>query len=478
MKFSDIKLTTPYLELDDIFFDKAQPAPLRRAFLIAASNDAAKLLDIDEDLYQDEKLLSIVNAQTPLEGHEPFAMCYAGHQFGHFVPRLGDGRAINFGKVNGYNLQIKGAGQTLYSRQGDGRAVLRSSIREFLMSESMHGLGIETSRALAIIGSDEDVARERWEKGAIVLRLAPTWVRFGTFEYFYHSKKHDKLEQLADYVLQESFPHLKMQENAYLLMYKEIVEKTAMLVAKWQSVGFNHGVMNTDNMSIGGFTIDYGPFAFLDDYDFDYICNHTDHEGRYSFANQPPVAYWNLSQLSIALSPIVNYEKMQEALQTFSSVFEKTYLEIMYKKLGFEQEKKSDLKLLQWMLGALASSEVDYTNFFRTLCHYEGNKEALLQLAKLKTPLHEWLKAYDTRLQYETLSSTKRKENMLKVNPKYVLRNHVLQEAIEASQKGSHQMVKDLLFVALKPFEEHPEFEHLCKPAPSKFKNIKLSCSS
>lgn len=478
MKFSDIKLTTPYLELENIFFDRVKPTPLKKPFLIAASNDAAKLLGVDEDLYDDEKLLSIVNSQTALEGDDSFAMCYAGHQFGHFVPRLGDGRAINFGKVNGYNLQVKGAGQTLYSRQGDGRAVLRSSIREFLMSESMHGLGIESSRALAIIGSDEDVARERWEKGAVVLRLSPTWVRFGTFEYFYHSKEHDKLEHLADYVIEESFPHLKNQENGYLRMFEEIVEKTATLMAKWQSVGFNHGVMNTDNMSIGGFTIDYGPFAFLDDYEFDYICNHTDYEGRYSFGSQPPVAFWNLTQLSVALSPIVNYEKMQEVLKRFSSLFEESYLKIMYKKLGLELNREGDLKLLQWMLGALGSSEVDYTNFFRALCHYDANREELLKLANLTTPLNEWLEAYDARLEEEKLSADKRKESMLGANPKYVLRNHIIQEAIEASQRGSHQMVRDLLFVALKPFDEHTEYEHLCKSAPSKFKNIKLSCSS
>ena len=362
MKFSDIKSTTPYLELENIFFDKVKATPLKKPFFIAASNDAAKLLGVDENLYDDEKLVSIINSQTALEGSDSFAMCYAGHQFGYFVPRLGDGRAINFGKVNGYNLQVKGAGQTLYSRQGDGRAVLRSSIREFLMSESMHGLGIETSRALAIIGSDEDVARERWEKGAVVLRLSPTWVRFGTFEYFYHSKQHDKLERLADYVIEEPFAHLKNQENAYLLMYKEIVEKTAKLMAKWQSVGFNHGVMNTDNMSIGGFTIDYGPFA---------------------------------------LSPILNQEKMQEVLKGFSSVFEETYLNIMYKKLGFESKKEGDVKLVQWLLTALGSSKVDYTNFFRILCHYDANREELLALANLKTPLQEWLEAYDERLKEE-----------------------------------------------------------------------------
>ena len=318
MKFSNLKLTTPYLELDPIFYDEVDPTPLDKPFLISTSKSAAKLLGVEDDVDLDEHIVDIVNGSKKLEGSRTFAMCYAGHQFGYFVPRLGDGRAINLGKVNRQNLQLKGSGLTLYSRRGDGRAVLRSSIREYLMSEAMHGLGIATSRALALIGSEHDVARERWEKGAIVLRLSPTWVRFGTFEYFYASGEHEKLQKLADYVINESFSHLLNSEGIYLKMYAEIVKNTATTLAKWQSVGFNHGVMNTDNMCIDGRTIDYGPFAFLDDYDKNYICNHTDEEGRYSFKNQPGIAHWNLTQLARALSPIVNYES---ALETLDKVF-------------------------------------------------------------------------------------------------------------------------------------------------------------
>lgn len=333
MKFSQLKLTTPYLNLDSLFFDEVEPSPLKKPFLISASKEAAKLLGLEGDIHLDEKLVDIVNGTHKLEGSKTFAMCYAGHQFGYFVPRLGDGRAINLGKVNGLNLQLKGAGQTLYSRQGDGRAVLRSSIREYLMSEAMHGLGIQTSRALALIGSDTDVARERWEKGAIVLRLSPTWVRFGTFEYFNAKGEHQKIQELADYVINESFPHLKNQEGMYLKLYEEIVKNTAKTIALWQSVGFNHGVMNTDNMSIDGRTIDYGPFAFLDDYESDYVCNHTDVEGRYSFKNQPGIAHWNLHQLAKALSSIVNYEAALEVLdESFGATYEEQYLSSMYKK--------------------------------------------------------------------------------------------------------------------------------------------------
>jgi len=479
MKFSNLKLTAPYLELDPIFFDKVKPTPLKKPFLISASKDAGKLLGLSENALDDEKLIEIVNGSHKLEGSESFAMCYAGHQFGYFVPRLGDGRAINLGKVNGQNLQLKGSGLTLYSRQGDGRAVLRSSIREYLMSEAMHGLGIATSRALALIGSETDVARERWEKGAIVLRLSPTWVRFGTFEYFNAKGEHDKLQQLADYVIDESFSHLKDSEGMYLKMYAEIVKNTAETIAKWQSVGFSHGVMNTDNMSIDGRTIDYGPFAFLDDYDKDYVCNHTDRDGRYSFKNQPGIAHWNLQQLAKALSPIVNFDSALQILDdVFGATYEKVYSEIMYAKMGLEQEEEKDKELFQWMLGALSGATIDYTAFFRKLSTYNGDKSSILDICVYRTSLEEWLESYDKRLEKEKQIEQERHKKMLATNPKYILKNHILQEAIEKAQSHDFSMVNDLLKVALSPFDEHKELEHLCKLAPMESKNIKLSCSS
>ncbi|MEJ2415313.1 MAG: YdiU family protein, partial [Sulfurimonas sp.] len=357
MKFSELKVTTPYLELPELFYDLVEPTPLKKPYIIVTSSACAELLGVDRELEKDEKLLSIVNGTEKLEASTPFAMCYAGHQFGYFVPRLGDGRAINLGKVNGQNLQLKGSGLTLYSREGDGRAVKRSSIREFLMSEAMHGLGIETSRALAVIGSDTDVARERWEKGAIVLRVSPTWIRFGTFEYFKTRRKYDMLENLADYVIKESFPELQDQEDRYFKMFTKIVQNSAKTVARWQSIGFNHGVMNTDNMSIDGRTIDYGPYAMLDDYEANYICNHTDIEGRYSFSNQPPIMQWNLSILANALSPLVNIIKMEKVVEKdFVAIYEGEYLELMKKKMGLFEEDQDDVALLKWLLGSLQSS--------------------------------------------------------------------------------------------------------------------------
>ena len=479
MKFSNLKLSSPYLDHDAIFYTKVDPTPLDKPFLISTSQDAAKLLGVDEDLNLDEELINIVNGKTKLEGSETFAMTYSGHQFGHFAGRLGDGRAINLGKVNGQNLQLKGSGLTEYSRQGDGRAVLRSSIREYLMSEAMHGLGIETSRALALIGSDTDVARERWEKGAIVLRLSPTWVRFGTFEYFNSTGEHKKLQQLADYVIDESFPHLIGVEGAYLKMYAEVVKNTARTLAKWQSVGFNHGVMNTDNMSIDGRTIDYGPFAFLDDYEKHYICNHTDRDGRYSFASQAGAGQWNLDMLARTLSPLINYLLTEEVLDDeYRSTYENVYSEIMYDKMGLELVQDDDRVLFQGMLTALENATIDYTTFFRKLSRFNGNKSDILDISVNREPLERWLDLYTLRLEKETLSQELRHEKMLAVNPKYILKNHILQEAIDKAQEHDFSMVNELLKVALSPFEEHPDLEHLCKPTPIKSKNIKLSCSS
>jgi uncharacterized protein YdiU (UPF0061 family) len=478
MKLLDLEVETPYLSLEDEFHDRTVITPLKQPFLISYSPDAAEMLGVEIE-GAEALLVAVMNGEETLRGSEPFSMCYAGHQFGYFVPRLGDGRAINLGKTkNGWNLQLKGAGPTLYSRQGDGRAVLRSSIREYLMSEAMCGLHIATTRALAIIGSDEDVARERWEKGAIVLRMSTSWVRFGTFEYFYTRRKLDKIEALADYVIDESYSHLKGKEDAYFLMFEELVDRTALLLAKWQGVGFNHGVMNTDNMSIAGLTIDYGPYAFLDDYDFGYICNHTDVEGRYAFGQQPDVAQWNLSMLMRALSPLIKLERMQEALEKFSGIYSRYYLGFMRKKLGFTTEEEDDISVLRWLFSIMQQASIDYNYFFRALSRYDGDKTELLALCALEGPLSEWLDHYDNRLEKEKSDTAARHKQMLATNPKYVLKNYMLQYAIDKAERGDYTGVEELLKLARAPFDEHPEMESFAKPSPKSVKNLKLSCSS
>lgn len=476
MKLNELHVTNPYLELPSECYDTVAPTPLADPYLIHANTDVAKVLNIDEEELQTETFVKFLNGEYQLEGSEPFAMCYAGHQFGYFVPRLGDGRAINIGTIDKYHLQLKGAGITEYSRNGDGRAVLRSSIREYLMSEAMHGLSIPTTLCLGLIGSEHQVRREKIEQGAIVCRVSSSWVRFGTFEYYAHHGMFKELAGLADYVIEENFPHHSGKENRYTLLFNDVMIITARLIAQWMSVGFNHGVMNTDNMSIAGLTIDYGPCAFLDDFRYENVCNHTDVEGRYSFANQPEIAKWNLKSLMMALSPLTDTEKMEKNLAMFDKIYIRYFHYYMCKKLGLEGTVEGDPELIDDMLDMLEQLHVDYTLFLRTLSHYEGDREALLSTGLYHEPMHAWLDRYDARI--KAIDTKERKEQMLSANPRYVLKNYMLQEAIDAAEKGDFSMVEDLFKIAQNPFEEHPEFERWAGPTPKEFKNKKLSCSS
>ncbi|MDD2828794.1 MAG: YdiU family protein [Sulfuricurvum sp.] len=478
MKLTDVILTTPYLDLSTIFYHEVSPTPLKNPLLVSVNPEVAQLLGLNPAHLNDKELENLLNGTLLLEGSRPYAMCYAGHQFGYYVQRLGDGRAINLGALNGWNLQLKGSGVTRYSRQGDGRAVLRSSIREYLISEAMNALGIPTSRALALISSDEKVARERWERGAIVLRLAPSWIRFGSFEYFFHTNKHKELESLADFCLQESFPQFIGSEDAYLKMFAEIVKRTAELIASWQSVGFNHGVMNTDNMSAIGITIDYGPFAFMDTFESGYICNHTDAQGRYSYDNQPRIGYWNLERLAHALSPLVTHEKLQSELEQYGNYFTNQLMQLLRAKLGLDTTQENDSDLLRALFSVMENGRIDMTPFFRTLSRYEGNRDALLALTLAPNQLNEWLERYDVRLTDNSSSVDERHRQMLRTNPKYVLKNYILQEAIDEAEGGNYTRVNDLLRIAQNPYDEHSDFERYAGVTPPQHTNLKLSCSS
>jgi len=475
MNLDEIIQESDYLSLPDIFYNRETITPLRDAYALHVNRELASELNLSD--IEDENFIHLLNGQSEKMNNKTFSMCYAGHQFGHFVPRLGDGRAINLGEYKKYQLQLKGSGQTLYSRNGDGRAVLRSSIREYLMAEAMHHLGVPTSRSLAIIGSQEDVARESWEKGAIVLRIAPSWVRFGTFEYFYHSEKYAELELLTDYVINQSYPHLKGKEDAYFLMLEEIVINTAKMIAHWQSVGFNHGVMNTDNMSIHSITIDYGPFALLDVYDKHNICNHTDTEGRYNFSNQPYVGKWNLQRLMVALSPLINYERMNTLLDGYDSHFANEYLRLMRAKLGLEYKHEKDRELISELMDLLHNARVNYHSFFRALSRFQ-ERDSLHKLCIDTRALDAWLDIYLTRLTHEECSLEEVSQKMLKVNPKYVLSNHQLQEAIDFASAGDYSRVDILMKLAQDPFSEHDEYSQLCQITPQNLSNLKLSCSS
>ena len=478
MKLTEIKLTNPYLKLDAEFYDRVKPDPLEKPHLIHVNKTVAKTLGINEEELENRDFERLLNGEFEAEGTDTFAMCYAGHQFGHFVPRLGDGRAINIGTIDKYQLQLKGAGETEYSRNGDGRAVLRSSIREYLMSEAMTNLRIPTTLCLGIIGSEHPVKRERIEKGAIVCRVSTSWVRFGTFEYFAANGMFEELKALADYVIDENFPHINGRPDPYKLLFNEVMVITSRLMAQWMSVGFNHGVMNTDNMSIAGLTIDYGPFAFLDDYRAGNVCNHTDTQGRYSYENQPAISKWNLQQLMKALSPLTPIEGMEQLLSIYDKIYARYTHYYMCKKLGLEGTVEGDPELIDEMYEMLEKLQVDYTLFLRTLSHYthKGDRTDLLELGLYHEPMNLWLDAYDERIKF--IDPTERRNQMLNVNPKYVLKNYMLQEAIDAAEKGDFSVVDNLFKLAKQPFEEHPEFERWAKATPKAFKNQKLSCSS
>ena len=479
MTLNNLILQTPYLSLDREFYELNQPTPLDAPYLIHFNPDAAKLIDLDSKSGDSPDFVALLNGTFSLQGARPFSMCYAGHQFGHNAPRLGDGRAINLGCANGWNLQTKGSGETFYSRTADGRTTIRSSIREYLMSESMHHLGIGTTRALGIIGSKTKVFRDQMEPAAVVMRMSPSWIRFGTFEYFYYFNEHEKLKNLADYAITESYPHLKKDEDCYFKFFCEVVERTAKLVAQWQGVGFCHGVMNTDNMSIVGLTMDYGPFSMLDDFDFGFVCNKTDKAGRYAYGEQPNISYWNLTMFSKALSPLIDKEKMQKKLDDYGAfIYPDAYVEVMSQKLGLELRLKEDVELITNLVGALQDAYVDYTLFFRTLSRYNGERMPLFELAMNPVPFDSWLDLYDTRLAKETRTQNARQEVMLQANPKYVLKNHMLQDAITDALRGDFSKVETLQFIASRPYDELPQYEHFSQETPEEHKNITLACSS
>lgn len=479
MNLDNITLETPYLCLDEEFYTLTDPAPLDEPYLISFSTEAAKLIDLDSKTCEDPRFVELLNGSFIPENTRPFSMCYSGHQFGHFNPWLGDGRAINLGSIRGWNLQLKGSGETHYSRSADGRAAVRSSIREYLMSEALHHLGIPTTRALGIIGSKTKIIRDRMENAAVVMRMSTSWVRFGTFEFFYYMGGQSKLEMLAEYVIVESYPHLKDDEDRFFKMFCEVVDRTAALIAKWQAVGFCHGVMNTDNMSIAGLTIDYGPYAMLDDFNYGYVCNNKDRLGRYSYADQPNISYWNLTMLSKALSPIIPKERMQKKLDDFGAfVYPDAYIDMMRDKLGLEQKRDDDVELIRELVGTLQDIFVDHTLFFRTLSRYDGDRSMMYDIAMEPVILDKWLILYDERLAHETRTQIHRQEAMLRTNPKYILKNYMLEEAIRLAEGGDFSMVETLLYIAEHPYAELPEYEHFAGDTPEEHKNIGLSCSS
>jgi uncharacterized protein YdiU (UPF0061 family) len=495
-------------------YSRVGPTPVRAPQLLAWSEDLGTYLGLSRPPQQGPEVDALAgNLLTP--SMKPFAARYGGHQFGNWAGQLGDGRAISLGELQAvdgtdWEIQLKGAGPTPYSRRADGRAVLRSSLREFLCSEAMHYLSVPTTRALSLVGTGDIVVRDMFyngnpqpEPGAIVARVAPTFIRFGNFQIMAALGELDNLRALADYTIRHHYPELRGPSNdAYLRWFEEVARRTALMVAQWMAVGFVHGVMNTDNMSILGLTIDYGPYGWLEPYDPDWTPNTTDFgTRRYAFGQQPRVAMWNLMALAQALALLVeDGQALQSGLDLYATTLARTQHALMLRKLGLTSlNPAADQTLIAALQQALTATRLDMTLFYRHLSHAApallsnpANEEAvfgeLLAAAGYHpTPAEEelmrqWLQAYAQRLRQETASPEAIREGMLSVNPKYVLRNYLAQQAIEAAETGDLSLLIQLMEVLKTPYAEHPGHEKLAAKRPDwareKPGSATLSCSS
>ncbi|QGX91554.1 YdiU family protein [Tatumella sp. TA1] len=420
-----------------------------------------------------------------LAGMRPVAQVYSGHQFGVWAGQLGDGRGLLLGEQQlptGESVEwhLKGAGKTPYSRMGDGRAVLRSTLREFLASEAMHGLGIATTRALSIATGEELVQREVAEPGAMLIRVAQSHLRFGHFEHLFHRQQVEALKKLADYSIETFWPELACESDRYFLWFADIVRRTGTMIGQWQSVGFAHGVMNTDNMSLLGLTLDYGPYAFMDDYQPGLIGNHSDYQGRYAFENQPTVGLWNLNRLAHALSGLLSADKLKLALKEYEPALMAAWGERMRGKLGLYAADTQDNDLLIELFTLMAREKADYTRTFRLLSYAaDSDKGGLLRDEFIDRPAFEsWFTRYQQRLVKETIDPQTRQARMLAINPALVLRNYLAQEAINAAEQGDTTVLASLHAALQNPFAQHLDDSALAKPPPEWGKQLVISCSS
>lgn len=494
-----------FAELGPQFFTRLHPTPLPSPYLVSVAPAAAALLGWDASVgSQPDFIDTFVGNQVP-DWADPLATVYSGHQFGVWAGQLGDGRAIRLAQAQTdtgpWEIQLKGAGLTPYSRMADGRAVLRSSIREYLCSEAMAALGVPTTRALSIMGSDAPVRRETIETAAVVTRLSPTFIRFGHFEHFAAHDDVAALRKLADFVIDNFMPACRDDSQPYQALLREVSLRTADLIAHWQAVGFCHGVMNTDNMSILGLTIDYGPFGFLDAFDANHICNHSDTQGRYAYSQQPQVAFWNLHCLAQALLPLwlppeqtdqegardAAVEAARAALDPFRERYAAAFFRHYRAKLGLRPpaggDDKTDEPLLTSLFQLLHGQRVDYTLFWRKLCGIsstDASRDAPVRDLFLdRAAFDAWVADYRVRLRAEQSHDAVRELEMLAVNPKYVLRNHLAETAIRrAREDKDFSEVDRLLAVLSRPFDEQPEAEHYAALPPDWAAGLEVSCSS
>lgn len=478
--------THRFADLGPDFHTELQPTPLPDPHWVGQSHAVARDLGLGDAWMQSIEALQAFTGNAMLPGMRPLASVYSGHQFGHWAGQLGDGRAILLGELPGpsgpLEVQLKGAGLTPYSRMGDGRAVLRSSIREFLCSEAMHALGIPTSRALCVTGSPGKVRREEIETAAVVTRVAPSFIRFGHFEHFSHSGQHAQLRTLADFVIDHFYPACREAPgNPYAALLEAVSARTAEMVAQWQAVGFCHGVMNTDNMSILGLTIDYGPFQFLDAFIPSHICNHSDTGGRYAYNRQPNIAYWNLFALGQALLPLMDEQQQAlYALEPYKALMPAALQRRMNDKLGLTRVEDGDADLTEALMKLLAADAVDFSIFWRRLSHaVSGDLEPVRDLFLQREAFDAWATRWQERLQSQPgFDAAATQAQMLRTNPRVVLRNHLGEVAIQRAKQGDFSEVARLQNALEHPFEEVAGQEDLADFPPAWASQIEISCSS
>ncbi len=468
-----INFTHRFINLGEDFFAYVAPTPLQNPHLIHFNTKFADELNLDVNSID---WVALIGGQKSFKEYSSLAMLYAGHQFGVWVPQLGDGRAMLIAEHldnqdNIWELQTKGGGKTPFSRTADGRAVLRSSIREYLCSQAMASLGVPTTNVLALVGSTTAVRREEMESASVVLRVAPSFIRFGSFEVFASRNETDKLKKLCNYVIESFYPNLKNENTPILSMYHQVVKNTALMIAKWQALGFCHGVMNTDNMSILGLTLDYGPFGFMELYNPKHICNHSDYNGRYAYINQPYIGWWNLARLGEALLDILSEEQVSDALDKYRECFTDYYANEFGNKLGIYDFKRCDLGLLDELLNILASNNVDWTYFWREFSN-QRHLDSLTSISEYSL----WLEKYNLRI--KDLDKATSIKLMKSTNPAIIPRNYLLQNAITQAQDGDFSEVDSLFRALSNPYDDTPEFNHYQELPPAGTEEIIVSCSS
>jgi len=482
-----------FAQLPEAFFTRLPPLGLPHPYLVGLSPAVAELIGLDPQEAQRQAFCEFFAGSALLPGSAPLAAVYSGHQFGVWAGQLGDGRAHLLGGLSNANghweIQLKGAGRTPYSRGADGRAVLRSSVREFLCSEAMAGLGVPTTRALCIVGADIGVRREAIESAAVVTRVAPSFVRFGSFEHWASRERNGELRQLADYVIDTFRPECRAAANPYAALLADVACRTGELMAHWMAVGFMHGVMNTDNMSILGLTLDYGPFGFMESFDAGHICNHSDSQGRYTYRAQPHMAQWNLYRLADSLATLIGQPSAAHAVvdEHYGEAFERHFEALMRAKLGFVAAHDSDEAFIDETFAFLQQHRPDFTLFFRTLCKLPATVTPENQ-AKIDAPLRDqfidrsacdvWLSNWRLHLAQTPCSDGERQTMMLAANPKYILRNWLAEAAIRKAKEKDYSELERLLTCLQHPYDEQPEFEVYAGLPPDWADGLEVSCSS